>query len=199
MKRTVAGATVLIMMVLAGSPAMADSVWDEKNSSSPYSTEKAHRVGDIINIVILESTSAVNQAGTDTDVSDDLSAKFTHTIDQLAPVIGPDNQLTGQAANKYTGTGKTTRASNVTARIAAWVTEVKPNGNLAIEGKHRVQVNDEIQEITITGTVRPKDISGGNSVYSYQVANADLTVRGTGVVAESESPGWFTRILNWLF
>ncbi|MBU1026512.1 MAG: flagellar basal body L-ring protein FlgH, partial [Candidatus Margulisbacteria bacterium] len=47
--------------------------------------------------------------------------------------------------------------------------------------------------------VRPKDISGANSVYSYQVASAELSVIGTGAVAEAESPGWITRILNWLF
>jgi flagellar L-ring protein precursor FlgH len=47
--------------------------------------------------------------------------------------------------------------------------------------------------------VRAKDISGANSVYSYQVADAALAVKGTGVVAETESPGWLTRIFNWLF
>jgi flagellar L-ring protein precursor FlgH len=47
--------------------------------------------------------------------------------------------------------------------------------------------------------VRPKDISGANTVYSYQVASAELTVKGAGAVADAESPGWITRILNWLF
>jgi flagellar L-ring protein precursor FlgH len=74
-----------------------------------------------------------------------------------------------------------------------------PNGNLKVKGRHRVEVNDEIQEISITGMVRAKDISGANSVYSYQVADAELAVKGTGVVAETESPGWLTRIFNWLF
>ena len=196
MKRYASLAFCLILFVW---PVMADSIWDAKDSSSPYSTEKAYKVGDIINILILESTSAQNQAGTKTNVQDDLGGKFSHTLQRLAPVIGMDNQINGQVANKYTGTGQTSRASNVQARIAAWVTEVFPNGNLKILGKHKVQVNDEIQEITISGNVRPNDISGSNTVFSYQVANAELLVRGTGVVAESESPGWLTRIFNWLF
>ena len=78
-------------------------------------------------------------------------------------------------------------------------TAVLPNENLEITGKHKVQVNDEIQEITITGSVRPKDISGANTIFSYQVANAELIVKGKGVVADTESPGWLTRIFNWLF
>jgi len=132
-------------------------------------------------------------------VKDDLSMKFTHTLQRLAPIIGTNNQMAGNATNKYSGIGSTQRASNVQARISAWVTEVLPNGNLEIEGKHRVQVNDETQEITSRGTVRPKDISGANTVYSYQVANADLIVRGSGVIADTESPGFITRIFNWLF
>jgi flagellar L-ring protein precursor FlgH len=191
-------AFVSLLLVFGFSIAAADSIWN-KESASPYSTEKAYKVGDIINILILESTSAQNKAGTNTDVRDDLGAKFTHTIQRLAPVIGTNNQAAGQVNNQYKGSGATTRSSNVQARISAWVTEVMPNGNLKIQGSHKVEINDEIQEIAITGMVRPKDISGANTIYSYQVANAELAVKGTGVVAEGESPGWITRILNWLF
>jgi len=176
----------------------ADTVWN-KDSASPYSTQKGYKEGDIINIIILENTSARNIAGTKTDVKDDLSTKFTHTLQALAPIIGTNINVTGQADNKYNGLGQTSRSSAVQARIAAWVTEVLDNGNLMVEGKHRVEVNNETQEITIRGIVRAKDISGANSIFSYQVANAALKVSGTGVVAETENPGWLTRFFNWLF
>ena len=183
---------------MIASPSFADSIWN-KESASPYSTEKAYKIGDIVNIVILESTSAQNKAGINTNIKDDLSSKFTHTLSALSSIIGTNNQAVGQWKNQYKGEGTTSRTSSVQARIAAWVTDVVPNGNLSIKGKHKVAVNDEVQEITITGIVRPKDISGANTVYSYQVANAELVVRGTGTVAEVESPGWLTRLINWLF
>jgi flagellar L-ring protein FlgH len=179
-------------------PVLADSIWNE-NSASPYSTQKGYKVGDIINILVLESSSAKNLAGTSSNVKDDLSWKLTHTLQRLTPIIGANTQMTGAASNRYAGDGATTRGSNVTARIAAWVTEVLPNGNLAIKGVHKVEVNDEVQEINLTGTVRPKDISGNNTIYSYQVANANLMVKGTGAVGDASAPGWLTRIFNWLF
>lgn len=179
-------------------PVVADSIWGAE-SASPYSTQKAYKVGDIINIIILESTAAKNVAETKAYPKDDLSLQFQHTIARLQPLIGTSNYARAGWSNKYTGTGSTKRESDVQARIAAWVTEVLPNGNLAITGKHKVEVNDEMQEITITGIVRSKDITMQNTIFSYQVANADLSVRGTGVVTEAESPGWITRILNWLF
>lgn len=191
----------LVLLLLAGvlvPAAGADAIWNE-NSASPYTTQKAYKVGDIINIIVLESSTAKSLASAKTDVKDDLSAKLSHTIARLAPVIGTNNQLAGSVANKYTGDGSTSRGNNVTARIAAWVTEVAANGNLMIKGQHRVEVNDELQEITITGTVRPKDISGANTIYSYQVANANLSVKGSGSVADSSQPGWLTRIFNWIF
>jgi len=190
---------IFIFLILSSfSLAIADSLWD-KESTSPYTTQRAYKVGDIINIIIMESTSAKNIAGTKTDTKDDLGAKFTHTIQRLAPVIGANNQLAGNVSNSFSGQGQTQRSSNVSARIAAWVTEVMPNGNLAIKGNHKMEVNDEIQEITVTGVIRPQDVSGANTLFSYQVANAQLAVKGTGVVAETESPGWLTRIFNWLF
>ena len=190
---------ILFFIVLCiALPTWADSIWN-KESSSPYSIQKARKEGDIINVVILESTVAQNKAGTKTSVTDDLAGKFSHTIQRLAPIIGTNNQVAGSISNKYNGLGQTSRTSNVQARIAAWVTEVLSNGNLSIKGNHKVEVNEELQEITITGIIRPKDISGSNAVFSYQVANAALAVRGSGVIAESESPGWLTRIFNWIF
>ena len=185
-------------LLLLASAASADSLWNE-NSASPYSPQKAYKMGDIINVVILENSSAKNSAATKTNVNDNLSAKFTHTLQRLAPIIGANNQAMGQLQNQYTGDGSTVRGNTVTARIAAWVVEVLPNGNLSIKGRHRVNINDEEQEIMITGTVRPKDIAGTNTVYSYQVADAELIVSGTGAVSDAGAPGWLTRIFNWLF
>jgi flagellar L-ring protein precursor FlgH len=154
-------------------------------------------VGDIISVIILESSSAKNLAGTRTDVRDDLGLRFQHTLQGLTS--SGNNTMTGQASNRYSGSGQTTRGSTVQARITAWVTDVLPNGNLAIKGAHRVEVNSELQEINLTGIVRAKDISGSNTIFSYQVANAELSIKGTGAVAEAESPGWISRIFNWLF
>ena len=167
------GFWILSFGFLSVNSSFADSIWN-KDSSSPYTTQRAYKVGDIINIIILESTSAKNIAGTKTDVKDDLGAKFTHSLQRLAPVIGTNNQLAGNVSNRYSGLGQTSRTSNVQARIAAWVTDVLPNGNLSIKGKHRVEVNEEVQEITVTGIIRPQDISGANTLFSYQVANAEL-------------------------
>ncbi|MBU0686344.1 MAG: flagellar basal body L-ring protein FlgH [Candidatus Margulisbacteria bacterium] len=190
---------VIALSLVLSQVCVADSIWKEGASTSPYSTQKTYKVGDIVYVLIVESTSALSQAGTDTRVKDELSASFTHTIDSLASFLPTDASVNPKVDNKYEGTGKTTRGTKITARIAARVTRVLTNGNIKVVGKHLVEVNDEEQEIIVSGVVRSKDINQANAVYSYQVANAKIVVRGTGVIAEAEQPGWFTRIVNWLF
>ncbi|MFH0886875.1 MAG: flagellar basal body L-ring protein FlgH [bacterium] len=189
---------ISLMSLLMSAACYADSIW-QKTFASPYTTEKGFRVGDVLTVLIMETTSAKQRAGTDTNVSDNLAMSFQHTITRLNPYIGPNESVSGSGSNKYRGLGQTTRTSDVQAKVAVTVIEIEPNGNVKIAGNHYVKVNDETQEIKISGLVRPKDITLQNTIFSYQVANADITVQGTGVVGSSQQPGWLTRFMNWIF
>src|SRR3989339_1203827 len=116
----------VLLSVIVVFPSFGNSVWNE-NTASPYSSQKAYKIGDIINVMIVETSSAKNQAETKTNLKDDLGIQFTHTLQRIAPIIGTNTQVTGQAANTYTGNGKTTRGSTMQARVSAWVTDVLPN------------------------------------------------------------------------
>lgn len=186
------------ILLLGFTNCFSNSLWN-KTSSSPYTPDKSYKAGDIITVLIAETTTAQQKAGTNTNVKDDMALKFTHTIERLNPLIGQSNAAGMTLGNKYTGTGLTQRTSAVTSKVAATVVEVMPNGNLRIEGSHILSVNDENQEVFISGIVRAKDISIANTINSYQVADANVSVRGSGVVQEAENPGWITRILNWIF
>ena len=177
---------------------LADSLFSE-NNPSPYSTQKSYKIGDIITILVLETTSAVQKAGTDTQNQDNLSASLTHTIDRISGTIAPNNSVTAGWGNKYKGAGSTTRSSNVIAAVSAQVTGIEPGGNLLIMGHHKVSVNEEIQDIVINGTVRTKDVTSWNTVYSYQVANADISVKGVGSVGSASAPGVITRFFDMIF
>ena len=190
--------TLLAVVVFAVSTSFADSLWNSK-LASPYSSQKLYSEGDIITILVLETTSAAQKSGTDTQNQDNFGANFSHTIEKLNGVIAPDNSLGGGYSNKYKGAGSTTRSSNVISAVAATVVSVLPNGNLKVEAKHKVMVNEEAQYMMITGVVRPKDITGWNTVYSYQVADANIYVKGEGTASSASSPGWISRFLDWVF
>ena len=83
--------------------------------------------------------------------------------------------------------------------MTAIVREVLPNGNLIIQGTRAVAVNHEEQYITITGVIRPEDVNRDNVVLSTQVADANISIGGTGVVADKQRSGWGTWIFDFLW
>ena len=189
---------LLFSLVCFAPSSTGDSIFSESNPS-PYSTQRSYKIGDIITVLVLETTSAVQKAGTDTQNQDNLSASLTHTIDRISGTIAPNTSANAGWGNKYKGAGSTTRSSNVIAAVSAQVTGIEPGGNLSITGHHKVSVNEEIQDIVINGTVRTKDVTSWNTVYSYQVANADISVKGVGSVGSASTPGIITRFFDLIF
>ncbi len=62
----------------------------------------------------------------------------------------------------------------------------------------QVLVNDETQTLTISGIVRPQDISSGNTVLSSQISDAEVEMVGRGVLADAQRTGILYRLLDWL-
>ena len=183
---------------------VADSLFD--NAKTPFYgvNRRLIRVGDIITIYVSESTSAAQQASTSTERESRLGASIQTNWEQVGNLLGNEtlNQKRQYGLNgddKYEGTGQTSRRSQVKAVVSSVVTEILDNGNLYVEGIHKVKVNDELETIRVAGVIRPQDISPKNSVYSYQVAKAEISVHGSGVVASKQSPGIMTKVFNWLF
>ncbi|MCS6896884.1 MAG: flagellar basal body L-ring protein FlgH, partial [Nitrospira sp.] len=103
------------------------------------------------------------------------------------------------ANSKFGGKGATSRAGTLTGTISAIVTEVLPNGDLRIEGRREVTVNNEKQLMTISGVVRRVDVDTKNTVLSSAIADAKIEYSGLGVLDDVQHPGWFVRILDWIY
>jgi flagellar L-ring protein FlgH len=182
----------------------SDTLWGS-DIESLYSARKANKVGDLITIYISVTSTAVQEAGTTTSKESKISADLFNAWDQVAVQVGADESLrktqkyTIGGNDKYSGVGQTSRKSQVKAIITATVIEVLSNKNLYLMGEHKVKVNNEIETIRISGIVRPEDITPQNSVYSHQIAKAEISVNGVGVVGSKQNPGVLTKLFNWFF
>jgi flagellar L-ring protein precursor FlgH len=117
------------------------------------------------------------------------------------PNMGESIGIDLSGESQFAGGGTTNRGSKIEATLTCEVIEVKPNGNLRIWGWKEIRVNDETQYVVIQGIVRPRDIQMDNTVTSDLVAQAQIEITGSGVIADRESPSIGTRILDaiWPF
>ena len=114
---------------------------------------------------------------------------------QFDPTVG------ATVANSMQGSGTVTRNGSLTATISAIITEILPSGNLKIEGRRSVTVNNEEQIMVLRGVVRPQDINFDNTIPSTLIADAAISYTGEGVVADEQRKGWLGKILSkvWPF
>ena len=101
--------------------------------------------------------------------------------------------------DSFKADGSTARGGSLTARLTTRVVEKLPNDTMRIEGRQKIVINGEEQEIVISGIIRNRDVAPDNTVLSTFVADAEIAFLGTGIVADKNNPGIITRIFNWLF
>ena len=193
----------------AASPAGGEgSLWvDGEGLSEMFINAKAHRIGDIVTIKIVENSKATNKAATKTDRTTDTSVGLTelfgleNNFPSGSDFFNPFSPVTSKYGNQFDGSGSTARSGALTAYISARIIQIRPNGNLIIEGNREVRVNHENQIITLTGEVRPRDISPENIVQSTYIADARISYSGSGTLNDQQRPGWLARILDniWPF
>jgi len=178
------------------------SLWPVDDHVFFYGDKKALRVGDIITVRIVENAEASNSADTDLSRSSSANAGLSTFFGKKKFLnlfkLGED-LLTSTADNTHTGKGSTTRSGQLTATMTAVVREVLPNGNLVVQGTRELLVNHEQQFITLTGIVRPQDVSRDNVVVSSQLADANITIGGLGVVDDKQRSGWGTWIFDFVW
>lgn len=182
----------LIILLICGC-VVADSLWKDGNRSL-YADRKAVKEGDLLTVLIYESTTASSRADTKTSKSDSASTK-----PGVGPLLNmlPEWSLNGKTSSQ--ASGSTTRSGTLVGKISVVVKEVLPNGNLKVEGTRTVGVNGEREKIVLTGIVRPEDVSAENTVPSTAVAQAEIHYEGKGPVGNKQREGLLTKLLKWLF
>lgn len=193
----------LILLAAAGA-VQAGSIWAKKDASAKniYADDVARKIGDVLTIVINETSNMTN-------TSEREMSRTTSRNNQFDGKIGVEHILTSIPAVNF-GSGTTysntfeSEADSKNKRafldnITVVVIDIMPNGNLVVNGTCKRNISDDIQEIEVSGIVRPSDISYSNTVDSKRVANFNIIAKYKGVAAPYNKPGWLARILDVLW
>lgn len=158
---------------------------------------KAHKVGDLLTIILNEKTDASKSSKTSTAKTSNYSVSGPTILGRGITSNGV-SLLDGSidSTSGFDGDGSTQQSNSLETQITVTVAKVLANGNLLVRGEKVMSINDGDEFVRFSGIVRPVDISQDNSVASTKVANAEIIVGGNGTVANAGKAGWLTKVLN---
>jgi flagellar L-ring protein precursor FlgH len=193
---------VVLGITLFPAVALPQSLWHE-DSKPMFADKRATSIGDILTIVVQENTTANKNNETKTERQSSLNAAISAFLYSpgASGLLTKGGQLPAVAFNsdhKHDGTGSINNSETIVAYVAVRIVDVLPNKNLVIEGKRETAFGGEHQTVILRGVVRQDDVAANNTVYSYNVADANIQIIGKGTVTDSQNKGWFNRIWDKL-
>ena len=171
-----------------------NSLW-RNGSRAFFNDQRAHIVGDILTVKVNINDTAQFQDQTqlsrtsteDTEVTNFIGA---NAITNPAKAVLPGSILTASGNSQMNGQGNINRNDQLVTNVAAVVTQLLPNGNMVIEGKQEIRLNNEIRELIVAGVVRPEDIQSDNTIELPKIAEARLAYGGRGTLTNIQTERW---------
>ena len=206
---------ILIKLLVLGtlctvSTAQADSLFSKRTAESgTLISDKKSRfeVGDLVTVMVRETINAESESDLDTKKESTVESTAAAAANQFLVGTGENgmNLLSAgalpnwniDAANEHKADGSTSRGSKLTMTITCTVTHINNNGTIEIDGNKLITVNREKSMLSVSGTVRTRDVASNNSISSNQIANSKIQLIGEGPLWNNQRRGFFTKVLDW--
>ena len=178
-------------------PRTEGAIYQAGQQMELFADLKARRVGDVLTIVLNESTNASKNAITKT-------AKTTTVANSAPTIFGQSMTIKGapilsttlNGADSFDGEGSSTQSNSLAGSLTVTVVDVQANGNLVVQGDKTLKLNQGDEFVHISGVIRTADIATNNTVTSDKLADAKISYSGKGVVDSSNRMGWLARFFN---
>lgn len=186
-------------------PQSANSLW-RPGSRAFFKDQRAALIGDIMTVTVnVDDEAKFNNKTTRRRQSGDSAGMpkllgYEASLGKILPdAVDPANLLDLSSDHSSVGNGEMQREETIKVNLAAVVTQVLPNGNLVIAGRQEVRINYELRELTVSGVVRPEDISANNTISSEKIAEARITYGGRGTLSDIQQPRYGQQIMDIVF
>ncbi len=175
------------------------SLWTPGGTLNDFSTDyKASKLNDTLVILVSVQTTAA-QSG---DVNSSRAFQTSSAITGLAGDVntkGLNPLFNANSSTALKGSGATDSSTTFQTSLTARVIAVLPSGNLVVEAQRKIFMNNQHEDVTVRGVVRPGDIGPANTVSSAALGDLEIEMKGKGIISDStRSPNFLTRALLWL-
>ena len=162
-------------------------------------------VHDLITIIVREEKRSSSDADLKREKKWEIQAELKKWIrlnkqDHLIPQVFPDGNpaIDLSYGDKYEGKGGTGRKDTLVTRVTAEIVDIKPNGLLVVQAVKDIRVDNDRQQVTLTGTCRTDDVTPQNTVLSTQLADAKIDIQHTGPARDAARRGWLARVWDFI-
>ena len=183
----------------------ANSLW-RPGSKAFFKDQRANQVGDIVTVLVEIEDKATLNNSTDTTRASSENAGFaglfgleTQVTKVLPEGTSADALIDLGSDHSMSGSGAVNRNETINMEIAAIVTQILPNGNMVIVGRQEVRVNFESRDLSVTGVVRPEDITSSNTIESAKIAEARIAYGGRGHLTDVQQGRYGQQLFDIIF
>jgi flagellar L-ring protein precursor FlgH len=154
-----------------------------------------------VRVDVLSRASADGELRRRKDARYDARLKDWIVLDGLR-AVRPDPQtegeprMRGELRSDYRAIGELATSESLAFNIACEVVDIRPNGNLVLEGHSKVVLNEETWSCVLTGICRPESIGPDNVILSRDMIHLDIRKIETGSVASGYQRGWFQKLFD---
>jgi flagellar L-ring protein precursor FlgH len=165
------------------------SLWSGSgNPLGDISTDyKAQKVNDTI-VIIAAVQTAATQSGTSAYQRTFQTSSGITGLAGAVKTTGLNPLLNANSATQLAGQGATSSNTTFQTSLTGQVVAVLPSGNLVVEAQRKIFMNNQHEDITIRGVVRPGDIGPSNTISSASLSNLEIEMKGKGIIADATRP-----------
>jgi flagellar L-ring protein precursor FlgH len=162
----------------------------------PEARPRELQLHDIITVIVDYRTLMRSEGDAQNRKNSFLTAILTNWIrlddGALKPALQNDGDpgVSGTYNSQFRAQSDVELRDALTFNIAAEIVEVRPNGNLYVEGDINIKNNEEHWRIFLSGEVRREAIQPDRTVMSKSLSHLDITKEETGQVRDGYSRGW---------
>ncbi len=176
-------------------------IYSNRQSDAWFGRGRNYQIGDIITVLLSESTQAARTQNTDVSrqTKSSLPTGANTQIGKLNPFLNGINL--NDNTNSSKGAGTADQQASLTGSVAVTVVEILANGNLMIRGEKKLGLSEGTEVIQVSGVIRPEDVGPNSTVQSRRLANAQIAYRGSGDLANATKASWGTSLMHkyWPF
>lgn len=113
-----------------------------------------------------------------------------------APQTEGDQRVQYNVNQQNRATGNMQTTESLKFEVATTVQAILPNGNLVLEAHRKIQINEDLWQVSLSGICRREDIQPGNVILSKDVADLSIDKKELGIIRDGYRRGFVTKFLD---